>query len=1840
MLEHEVAMIAYSVVELPWMRDPREVKHETDTLDTDWTVSSTDNGTVRSAAGMDSYSSVEQQCHEEGCRGFTVTVNSGARQLQDAESFMYSVESSSPVHMFGSSARKASEVASVVPVAVTAKPTSTDVHRVQHSADRLRSCLSRGQNEEGISRRVKFSHAVSFWFPGNNQLQFTRDSFAAPHSEASLQGGSCRPLGMSSCHLLPSTCHDSPALQSNGDLTATSFHGGSCRPLVMWPALERPPTPPIPSGRWARSFDHDRTGTVIDVDFPCSDHLEPTAVCVVDTDVTMQYDDTAFAVFDVLHHVRVLRCRGWESYEQLAEIAFEQTPLLQQPRSFRVVQHNLPGLPNRQLVIWGRKPRDAVVFPVALGASSGRICTIQVPVHVTALQAIEIADRHCLVGGAVIASIADRTANLVVNTVTVPPHVPMVCEQADTALVLPDTSFPPITRQHAAAPTHFRPGRWRLPLLLRRSGIDPVDGQRTLETTRTDRQASGSTDTAVLDHELSTTTRAAGHSLFTVFDEHYHARIFVRSDAATIWDLVELAAQSSPETRHGLSYRLLHYVLPGWPEPQLVIWSDLPSDAVVLPVKVPTELGVCTVRASKSSNAFAVSVEVCHKCRLEQAIFQSIARRESTLMVNWQAQLPFADHCLNGADSAVITCDHMAVRPSSSRRGYALRHFLQVLPRTAFTDGEPLQEVVVHAPCRHACRLHIPGYLRPYYVLRAAAAAVGHSRATRLLFLENSPVCHGTPPHAIVTDSQDLPDGHRWMLIDLRRLCMPPYTTYFVLPAPAIVDLPWVRCVLRRNFQRLPHLFAAYLDETLLDRPCALQSSVPLVTVLPLLVGSQDRTAVAAPALLDTCSELLCRAGYRALYFALAGRQHPTGDRCTTTSTTTGMLPRVSPEHDSTFGALHDPLTNVQSRTLDVFVASAQTKYVSYSIRGNVVLEDLLSFATVQLGGVQQTYSADQYAAVPRTFFGPTGRPTLFFTASNIGSPNTVWVDARPFLPQPVMLVVYTPVFVTHICNLLRRPDLRAHCWACNGVVWEHMLLWTKRGDVITVRPHRSALFTAPLSLLRLRIVYVQSLLFGFTGPAAPASDQPTLAPAQFSTDQIRQHWATICAAADPLFGDSADFSKVLLLADGLPPIRCSARTRVAPSEREMQAAYDAHLAPIFGDRTWIDTGEIDGEHSIFIDESSQRHRHRPWLVTYGFCHDAFVSDDQGDGLLHVPVPFGFRLRPVWFCRFFGRAILSPSSAPNSPLHRSEHTDPSEILVVRPDLLQLAARDTLAEPSDEVTDSNIDLLHEELMQIDRDFELRRSSNNPTSDTHQLEEPASSSNTEVLVVDDSDDESVHLMQTAASSHAPAASEVVDLTNAADDTTLYHPQEMPPAPEACTGGTSNAAAANETDPVATDPFRLDFTCKVVTLTRTERVHYFTLFDPQLQTRLVNKRPEWMTADCYHVAMSLCSHLGPDVVVRQLSVEIEGLPTPQFTAAVFHEPVVSRTFPLDCRGLGLGICVITAPCAATPFTLAYRSSEHCGYGAVHSSIARGTATALARHATFHPFEAIPWQVDSAAIRASESPVSIAPASSSAMQDSDWLSGVTSQLQEVRDILEEQFQDRDTYLVMIHTVDLAPMFVVASQLWRADQLADAVSAAIGSTVDIHWPGLVPYGTDALLHVVVEAHHKLDEDQTLFLVDGAALRPTGPRFKTIAASKRLTLGELFCLVRDAFPTAFAAAEIRINGRVLESTGPRTYYCPLVRPVPHTEALHRPGVYVAAGIKPQYIVEQLPGLAIDLQQAQREHLEHVSSSSFSEEISAMSLLQVRSVKHLPANVEKTMCSTFTRLRVWRPSEGM
>ena len=90
-------------------------------------------------------------------------------------------------------------------------------------------------------KRVQFSHEVTFWFPGPEQLSLSEPSIRLANKGNGLQGGSCRslvhPLNHTSpCQRVPMTFSSNAASRVPKVACKTStegFQGGSCRTLIL-----------------------------------------------------------------------------------------------------------------------------------------------------------------------------------------------------------------------------------------------------------------------------------------------------------------------------------------------------------------------------------------------------------------------------------------------------------------------------------------------------------------------------------------------------------------------------------------------------------------------------------------------------------------------------------------------------------------------------------------------------------------------------------------------------------------------------------------------------------------------------------------------------------------------------------------------------------------------------------------------------------------------------------------------------------------------------------------------------------------------------------------------------------------------------------------------------------------------------------------------------------------------------------------------------------------------------------------------------------------------------------------------------------------------------------------------------------------------------------------------------------------------------------------------------------------------------------------------------------------------------------------------------------------------
>ena len=330
--------------------------------------------------------------------------------------------------------------------------------------------------------------------------------------------------------------------------------------------------------------------------------------------------------------------------------------------------------------------------------------------------------------------------------------------------------------------------------------------------------------------------------------------------------------------------------------------------------------------------------------------------------------------------------------------------------------------------------------------------------------------------------------------------------------------------------------------------------------------------------------------------------------------------------------------------------------------------------------------------------------------------------------------------------------------------------------------------------------------------------------------------------------------------------------------------------------------------------------------------------------------------------------------------------------------------------------------------------------------------------------------------------------------------------------------------------------------------QRLGAYTLFDSVLQTRLAAKEANWNYVDCLEDARRHFAHLGPDPELRFLRDAVEGLPTPQVVAtprAVCHR---AAAFPLDVRPAGRGICVLDVPHTATPFNVAFHAVGACQMFGLHQQIARRNCVMRGRGQDLPPFDTLD-RIDSASVWFSEDIPRMSLASQFLVQES-----AREALREARDLQHSFFEHAEAVPIMLHVPEHPPLQVFIPKECSSELLHYLASGALTpfephQQIRLHLPGGVPRGTDCMLHFVAELDNSLQGDRTFYLVDGRPLEPDGPPFRTLNLPSRLTLGELFGLIRQAFVDAAPAAFIRVNRCLLHRLTLQRFRLPILRPL-------------------------------------------------------------------------------------------
>ena len=454
---------------------------------------------------------------------------------------------------------------------------------------------------------------------------------------------------------------------------------------------------------------------------------------------------------------------------------------------------------------------------------------------------------------------------------------------------------------------------------------------------------------------------------------------------------------------------------------------------------------------------------------------------------------------------------------------------------------------------------------------------------------------------------------------------------------------------------------------------------------------------------------------------------------------------------------------------------------------------------------------------------------------------------------------------------------------------------------------------------------------------------------------------------------------------------------------------------------------------------------------------------------------------------------------------------------------------------------------------------------------------------------------------------------------------------------TGGTRNISARPAVPPAVaiTNPDLLSFvedTGAVDRIAATDLPNCFTLYDAVRQTRIVRSNQPKDVATCIGIAMG---HFRSPPTLRVLRTDVAGLPSPQFAATPSDVSALTRTWPLDARALGLGICVVDGPVESTPFSLAYKAKDVCRFSHLHHGLARGSLLATASGFVLAPYDALPLAVDSFELSlagGSSRPEGSADSTTHSGSAGSTVSSMAmSIVQDLRDLELSTFAHDADYCIMLHVPGRPPYCMDANRHQDTQSLAASASRLLcgvvsHSVLQIHWPGLTPLGADCLVHALVELDHSPRGDRTIALFDGRALCPCGPGLVSRIIPAVVTLGELFCLARETFPDAYYPSQIRINGRIMLSQDLCRLYCPLLRVVTVAGAGRDLRDRYASALPTQELLDMLPGLAIDLQIAQTATL---SSSLVSLDTQAETL-EYPDEEDMPVSLLQFGCVTVSR----------
>ena len=397
------------------------------------------------------------------------------------------------------------------------------------------------------------------------------------------------------------------------------------------------------------------------------------------------------------------------------------------------------------------------------------------------------------------------------------------------------------------------------------------------------------TDSALAQPLLTTTV--------TAFDTVLHYKIHTVRQDDTLADVVRTILANSPHLPEPLSFRVSDHNLPGFPTPQLAIWTEPNPGHRVIPVALDSlATRVCTVNIPFDASPFAVAIELELRCAGVERLRYLLASRVANMLADGARTEPFLAGQFVDADFGLIsTTDPLDIPPPI--QDYVPASFILPAQLSEARFASRSDDIVVHRHGTVPLVVQAHASLGPQQLLNRLLAILGMPSSARLSFPATMPVEVPSRLHVVV-GSRDPPASPLVpVLADLRRVAIPPTVHWCIIFLPLSCRQQEVYAALATQCGPLLPIAAAYLNfDMACNRAIGVQRHTVVTPVGHFPVQGLDLVTTDgafAPICLGGCDVAALRSGL-ARFLAVPARSRATS----TSTTTTGSfaLPRPGPK--------------------------------------------------------------------------------------------------------------------------------------------------------------------------------------------------------------------------------------------------------------------------------------------------------------------------------------------------------------------------------------------------------------------------------------------------------------------------------------------------------------------------------------------------------------------------------------------------------------------------------------------------------------------------------------------------------------------------------------------------------------------------------------------------------------------------------------------------------------------------------------------------------------------------------------------------------------------------------